>query len=193
MRQSPPKQPLTNRHDGEAAPAAGLMSMSVSHWKKVLAILAVLALGAAPALAQEPKPTEVNPVVVEGLVKYTIIAVDQANLTGNYSVLRALGTPQFQQNTSAAMLAKSFARMRQLKLQMSTILLVKPSFTKPPVLSNGVLKVAGVFPTAPTRIAFEATYVSVNGRMRLAGLKITPVKSEAEVGTTSGKKVDKEP
>ena len=170
--------------------------MSVSHWKKVLAVLAVLAWGAAPALAQEQqkeKPAEVNPIVVEALVKYTIIAVDQANLTGNYAVLRALGTPQFQNNTSAAMLAKSFARMRQMKLEMSTVLLVKPRFTKPPVLSDGVLKVAGFFPTAPTRIAFEATYASVNGRMRLAGLKITPLKAEAGAGTTSGNKVDKQP
>lgn len=168
--------------------------MSVSYRRIGLALLSAFALGALPALAQEQeKPGEVSPVVVEALVKYTIIAVDQANSTGNYAVLRALGTPQFQQNTSAAMLAKSFARMRQMKLQMSTVLLVKPSFTKPPVLSNGVLKVVGFFPTAPTRIAFEATYASVNGRMRLAGLKITPVKAEAEAGTTSGKKVDKQP
>lgn len=178
--------------------------MSLTRLKTILLVLAALALGMAPALAQEQKkepdknvqeqkekPVALNTAFVEALVKYTIIAVDQANLTGNYEVLRGLGTPKFQQTTTADMLAKSFAKMRETKLALSPVLLVKPVFRKPPVLAKGVLQVTGVFPTKPTRIAFEATYMSVEGRMRLAGLKITPMKNEAATGTNSGKKVDK--
>ncbi|MGE0240002.1 MAG: hypothetical protein AB7F09_16900 [Parvibaculaceae bacterium] len=168
--------------------------MKVSRWRKVLAVLSLLACAGAPALAlAQEKPAEINIEAVEGLVKYTIIAVDQANLTGNYTVLRGLATPQFQKNTTPAMLAKSFARMRQTRVEMSTILLVKPSFTTPPALDKGVLKVAGVFPTSPTQIAFQATYVNVKGRMRLAGLKITPTKAAADAATTAGKKADQQP
>jgi hypothetical protein len=76
---------------------------------------------------------------------------------------------------------------------LSTILLVKPTFTKPPVLDNGVLKVAGVFPTTPMNIAFEATYENINGRLRMAGLKITPVKAEDLAGPKAGQQVDPQP
>ena len=53
--------------------------------------LLILCGGHTVVLAQEnaaaQAPRAVNPVVAEKLVKYAIIAIDQGNTTGNYSVL----------------------------------------------------------------------------------------------------------
>ena len=43
------------------------------------------------------------------LIRSTLLAANHANLTGNYTVLRELGTPDFQQtNNSARHSRKSF-------------------------------------------------------------------------------------
>jgi hypothetical protein len=37
------------------------------------------------------------------LIRQTLLALDQANKTGNYTVLRDLGSPDFQANTAAGL------------------------------------------------------------------------------------------
>ena len=55
---------------------------------------------------QAPKPAQIDRNGVLILVRRTLTALDQANRTGNYTVLRDLGSPDFQANT-AARLAES--------------------------------------------------------------------------------------
>jgi hypothetical protein len=61
---------------------------------------------AAPA-APQPAQIDRNGVLI--LIRSTVLALDQANKTGNYTVLRDLGAPGFPANT-AARLAEIFAR-----------------------------------------------------------------------------------
>jgi hypothetical protein len=61
--------------------------------------------------AQAPKPAQIDRNGVIILIRSALLALDQANKTGNYSVLRDLGSPQFQAN-SAAQLAEIFAKQR---------------------------------------------------------------------------------
>jgi hypothetical protein len=56
-----------------------------------------------------PQGTQVpdtNQLVI--LIRSTLLAVNHANLTGNYTVLRELGTPGFQQSNTAARLGDIF-------------------------------------------------------------------------------------
>lgn len=155
-------------------------------------LLILLGAGLTPALGQEaaaPKPAApagINPAVVEKLVKYTIIAVDQGNATGNYSVLRELGTPKFQAMTSSAKLSDVFAPLRRMKLDMSAFTMMRPVFTAPPQVTNGQLKIVGYFPTAPIRINFVMTYAQQGGKVKLAGLAVTPSKVEAGAKPAQG-------
>lgn len=156
----------------------------------VLGLLVLLG-GQGSVMAQEgavaQKPRAVNPAVAEKLVKYAIIAVDQGNITGNYSVLRELGTPQFQATTSSARLSDAFAKLRKMKLDMSALLMLKPTFAKPPVVENGQLKIVGYFPTTPMRINFSITFAQQNGQPRIAGLALSPAKATAAADGTTGK------
>jgi len=129
--------------------------------------------------AAAPGPQAVNPAIAEKLVKYAIIAIDQGNATGNYSVLRELLTPRFQAAASSAQLFEAFAPLRRMKLDMSALTMIKPVFARPPAIENGQLKIAGYFATTPIQINFTMTYAEQNGQPRLAGVSITPVKADA--------------
>lgn len=132
------------------------------------------------AAVQAPKPF--NPAVAEKLVKYVIIAVDQGNATGNYSVLRELGTARFQAATSSGRLSEAFANLRKMKLDLSALMMLKPVFTNPPVIDNGQLRIAGYFATTPIRINFTMSFAQQNGVPRIANLNIVPVKATAAAG-----------
>ena len=51
--------------------------------------------------AQAPKPAQIDRNGVLILIRTALLALDQANKTGNYTVLRDLGSPDFQVNTAA--------------------------------------------------------------------------------------------
>lgn len=59
------------------------------------------AQGSPPAATTPTRPVPA-PHQLNLLIRTTLIAVNQANFTGNYSVLRDLGTPQFQAANSDA-------------------------------------------------------------------------------------------
>jgi len=130
-------------------------------------------------VAEAPAPKAINPAVAEKLVKYAIIAIDQGNATGNYSVLRELFTPKFQATVSSAQLSDAFAKLRKMKLDMSALVMLKPTFTKQPAVENGQVKIVGYFATTPIRINFSMTYAQQNGQPRIAGLAINPTKATA--------------
>lgn len=162
-----------NRLSGHIAPAAVLRSAMVA------ALL--LLLGGAPAFGQAaaPPPLSVQPVPGElelsKLIWTTLAAVDHANLSGNYSVLRDLSSPAFQANNDAARLTQIFAGLRASGTDLSNVLLLGPTWTAAPaIVPGGLLRLQGYFGLRPTAVAFDLTYQWVNGRWRLFGVGITP-------------------
>lgn len=134
-----------------------------------------LVLFAVPALAQDqPAAVQTEPppaAFSEMLIKNTLVALNQANLTGNYSVLRELGSPQFQANNSTAKLAEVFAQLRGQGLDMSGIVLLKPELRGVNRRDNQ-LRLTGFFPSQPVRIMFDAAFIGIDGRMRLNGIAV---------------------
>ena len=106
------------------------------------------------------------------LVRSTILALDQANKTGNYTVLRDLGAPAFQVNT-AARLSEIFAKERSDNLDLSGVSVIDPQLTLlPEIEANGMLRMAGFFPSVPSQVNFEVAYAPVNGQWRLFGISL---------------------
>ena len=141
----------------------------------------LLLIASAPAMAQTaaPPPASVQPVPGElelsKLIWTTMAAVDHANLSGNYSVLRDLSAPAFQANNDAARLTQIFAGLRASGTDLSNSLLLGPTWTAAPaIVSGGLLRLQGYFGLRPTAIAFDLTYQWVGGRWRLFGVGITP-------------------
>jgi hypothetical protein len=126
-----------------------------------------------PAQPQAPKPAQIDRNGVLILIRETLIALDQANKTGNYTVLRDLGSPDFQAN-SAARLAEIFAQQRKDNIDLSGVAVIEPQLTLlPQIEGNGLMHLAGFFPSVPTQVNFELMFAPVGGRWRLFGLSVS--------------------
>jgi hypothetical protein len=120
-----------------------------------------------------PKPAQIDRNGVLILIRTTLLALDQANKTGNYTVLRDLGAPGFQAN-SAAQLAEIFAQQRRDNVDLSGVAVIDPQLTLlPQIEANGMMRLAGFFPSVPTQVNFELLYAPVDGRWRLFGLSVS--------------------
>ncbi len=123
--------------------------------------------------AQAPKPAQIDRNGVLILIRTTLLALDQANKTGNYTVLRDLGSPEFQAN-SAARLAEIFAQQRRDNVDLSGVAVIDPQLTLlPQIEPNGLLRMAGFFPSVPTQVSFQLAYAPVGGRWRLFELSVS--------------------
>jgi hypothetical protein len=127
----------------------------------------------APAQQSAPRPAQIDRNGVLILIRSTLLALDHANKTGNYTVLRDLGAPAFQANT-AARLAEIFAKHRSDNLDLSGVAAIDPQLSLlPQIEANGMMHMAGFFPSVPTQVNFELMYAPVNGSWRLFGISLS--------------------
>lgn len=159
--------------------------------RSIVVFLLAGVVAAAPAYGQarpQPRPQVTAPaaqgpvpdaLTVAKLVWSTIAAVDHANATGNYSVLRDLGAPGFQSANNAATLGAVFQNIREQRLDLSNALLVTPTYDLGPLIEGGMLRVRGLFPLRPTGIAFDLLFQPVGGRWALFGIALRPVPNVA--------------
>ena len=128
---------------------------------------------AAPPEAQGPKPAQIDRNGVLILIRSSMLALDQANKTGNYTVLRDLGAPGFQTN-NAARLAEIFAKQRNDNLDLSGVAAIDPQLSLlPQIEANGLMRMAGLFPSVPSQVNFELAFAPVNGQWRLFGISVS--------------------
>jgi hypothetical protein len=126
----------------------------------------------APAAQAAPTPAQIDRNGVLILIRSALIALDQGNKTGNYTVLRDLGAPGFQSNT-AARLAEIFAAQRRDNIDLSGVSVLEPQLTVlPQIEANGMLRMAGFFPSVPTQVNFELIFAPVSGQWRLFGISV---------------------
>jgi hypothetical protein len=110
------------------------------------------------------------------LLRTTVVAVHQANITGNYTVLRDLAAPVFQEKNSTADLALAFAPLRQQKLDLTPVVVLEPNFTqKPAIDGQDQLRLAGTLQSKPIPVAYELGFQTVNGSWRWSAIAIRSV------------------
>ncbi len=103
-------------------------------------------------------------------------AVDHANRSGNYSVLRDISSQGFQINNTAAQLAQVFAGLRGARVDLSSTLLVPPAYTyAPQMMSEDVFRVQGLFQLRPISIGFELYFQWEQGQWKLHGIDLQPL------------------
>ena len=151
-----------------------------SRLKIVAALQLVLALGVATYPARAPAQQSAQTIAVPEaevllvFIRSALAALDHANKTGNYSVLRELGGPAMQANSSAQ-LSNLFANLRNNQADLLATLVVTPQLTQAPGISpQGHLQLAGVFPTRPQQIAFQIVYQPINGPGRVITILARP-------------------
>lgn len=136
----------------------------------------------APAAQQDSQRT-----IAVILVKNALLAVNQGNLTGNYTVLRDLASPGFREKNSAADLAAIFQIIRQQKVDLSPIVALEPMLNQPRVTADGQIALDGYFEAQQIRISFQLIFLKAptNGWM-IHGVSLNAVPLTAAVATSSG-------
>lgn len=138
-----------------------------------------------PAVAQQIQPLSVIPPAsalpvpsqldLSKMLWSTMMAVDHANRSGNYSVLRDMASQGFQINNTAATLAQVFVGLREGRVDLSNTVLVPPTYAEAPrMVDQTVLQVRGYFQIRPNAIFFDVYYVWEQGMWKLHGIDIQP-------------------
>ena len=128
---------------------------------------------AAAVAAPKPAGMQMSVLILTVIIKDTIIALHHANMTGNYSVVRDMGTPVFRENFDQTALAGAFANLRARRIDLSPAYFLSPNLTKNPELNkDSELVLVGFFPTQPMQIQFELRFMQLDGKWRLSGIGV---------------------
>ena len=118
------------------------------------------------------------------LIRRTLLTVNDANMSGNYSVLRDLSAPGFQQENDVKKLAEIFAALRNSKIDFAPIVYFDPKLVRQPEFTKeGRLRLTGFMPTKPQQVNFDMLFESIAGIWRLYGIAVNT--SAAQSKTSS--------
>jgi hypothetical protein len=130
----------------------------------------------APATPQANAQAEAQRLAALILVKNALLAVNQGNLTGNYTVLRDLSSPGFREKNSAADLAAIFQNIRQQKIDLSVLAVMDPVLGEPQLRADGQLALTGYFSSQQLRINFQLLFLKANnGGWLIHGVSLNAV------------------
>ncbi len=157
----------------------GLPTRVFALLRPLMAAFVLAASLAGGAFAQEPAAAPPpDRLETARLVWSTLIAIDQANRTGNYTVLRDLAAPGFRTQNDAARLASIFASIRAQDLGLGRVVLMQPVYAEPPAMTDtGYFRIRGAFPTRPVGIGFEMLFQFTEGDWKLFGISVAPVQA----------------
>ena len=132
-----------------------------------------LILPATASAAQDP--------VYARLAWSTMITLDNANRTGDYSVLHALSAPNFQTNNTVGSLYDSFRSLRENQVDIGRAILINPTFYIPPAVDkNGLLRLRGGFETRPMAIRFDILFERSNTGWHIFALSVIETESSTK-------------
>ncbi|WP_342640869.1 hypothetical protein [Rhodoligotrophos ferricapiens] len=173
----------------------------------LLAFILASAMGLSCLAAQEvsvtvgpvdhPSPAVPEKTELVGLLRSTMIALDQANRTGNYTVFRQLASQHFQDANSAEDLAHTFKDWRLAGIDLGSLPTADPTFSRTPGPDGfGRLHVAGTLTTCSHKVSFDLTFVAEADRgwvlygIKLSAQKPAPVKVSKKRPTAAPKAVE---
>jgi hypothetical protein len=128
----------------------------------------------AQAQPQQAAVSQSNAEVVVTLVRTTLVALHHANVTGNYTVLRDLAAPDFSEKNTASDLARIFAPIRDLHVDLGRVVLLDPQISQAMLTKEKMLDIAGALATEPP-VKFELQFRPVAGVWRVEKISIAPL------------------
>lgn len=108
------------------------------------------------------------------MIRGSLLTLNDALQTGNYTVLRDVAAPGFRDANSAAKLAMVFSKLAAKQVDLSGIAVMTPKLAGAPTVDpkTNRLYVKGVFESQPANLAFELLYEPVNGKWRVFGIAV---------------------
>jgi hypothetical protein len=115
------------------------------------------------------------------LIRKSLLTLNDAIQTGNFTVLRDVGAPGFRGANSASRLSQIFSSLASQEVDLSGAATGAPQLSEAPVINpkTGLLLLKGWFPGQPLQINFELAYQSVSGSWRLFGIAVKPKVSKS--------------
>ena len=108
----------------------------------------------------------------EILIKTTLMTFNDANMTGNYSVLHAKSSRQLQDQISVEKLTAAFQKFRDMRLNIESVVSDEIVLTKSKTNSDGVLELVGMFKDDDKKIQYDLKFVKNDGVWRLLGINL---------------------
>jgi hypothetical protein len=122
---------------------------------------------------EQAKPPIPSPEQLAMMIQTSVVALSQANLTGNFTVLHALGAPSFQQSNPPQKLSEIFKNFREQNIDLTPLILFSPVLLREPVINEqGTLHLVGYYKTQPQQVHFELLFQPVGGQWRLLGISL---------------------
>jgi hypothetical protein len=136
----------------------------------------------APKAASPPQVVMPDADKIVLLLRNTLLTLNDALQSGNFTVLRDVAAPSFRDANSAARLGAVFNNLAQRGIDLSAVAVLAPQLSETPAIDpqTGMLRIKGAFPGQPVRIDFEVIYQPVDGRWRLFGLSVQPTSAAPE-------------
>jgi hypothetical protein len=158
------------------AALAALPSAAGAAWAQSAPPPVVAPSGAPPSVAYSA-PVSTQPLPDEltraKLIWTSMVAIQQANESGNYSVLRDIASPSFQVANDPSRLTQIFAGIRSTNIDLSNTLLLAPAYRQPPAIDGkGMMHLSGAFGLRPTAVLFDFTFQWVANRWKLFGVSL---------------------
>ena len=112
------------------------------------------------------------------LIRSTLLSLNDALRTGNYTVLRDLAAPSFRDANSAGRLHQIFANLSAQRIDLAAVAILPPKLPQPPSIDQDKhLRIGGFFPGEPVQLNFDLIFEAVGNQWRLFGISVNPAAS----------------
>ena len=138
--------------------------------KALSAFFVILTMSLFSPAHSAPVPTDDEQ---EVLIKTTLMTFNDANLTGNYTILYDKAAKPFRAQITVQKLVDAFKVYRDKKVNLSSIVSAEmDSSNKATIDSDGVLNLRGKFKDDERRIRFDLKFVNEEGDWKMLGINV---------------------
>ncbi|MBO6521836.1 MAG: hypothetical protein JJ900_15720 [Rhodospirillales bacterium] len=129
-----------------------------------MVVLAAIVVGGGPRVEADMPNEEQRDI----LILATLMRFNDANLSGNYSILHGLAAKPFRERNSVQMVADAFEEFRDRNVRIEEILLrdIQPH-DDGETMHDGVLRLSGDIEMSRYRMTYHLRFLSENGEWKL--------------------------
>jgi hypothetical protein len=149
---------------------APLHSAIVLSRLRFVAALTIAVLASSAAIAEDRVP---NAMEQEVLIKASLLTLNDANVTGNYTILHAKLSKPFRQQFSADRLKQSFREFADKKTDWEAIVAMPPVPTATSFIDkSGALILRGYFDAGARHVIYELDFIPSEGEWKASNLSV---------------------
>lgn len=120
------------------------------------------------------------------LIRMSLLTLNDAIQSGNYTVLLDRGGPSFRRANTAAGLSRIFTTLEGQRPDLAAVAILTPQLTEAQIVGpEQRLRLQGYFPTQPMQINFELIYEPADGQWQVFGLSVGAVPAQVQTPPTA--------